>query len=164
MSQPKTIAPAKYTEEEIRACVALLEDIIKNSSELAHLPRELRIALIAAAGHLSRPQRDEIRKRKRDSRIIKKEKHINYEHKLRAETGIRSARESVVFVAPAQIADQDPGSRFRKEELISPRDCYICKQPFTRVHFFYDAMCPKCAEFNYAKRFQTASLAGRVAL
>ena len=25
-------------------------------------------------------------------------------------------------------------------------------------------MCPKCSEFNYAKRFQTASLKGQVAL
>ncbi|NTV29883.1 MAG: SDR family oxidoreductase, partial [Candidatus Omnitrophica bacterium] len=49
-------------------------------------------------------------------------------------------------------------------ELVRPRVCYVCKDRFTKVHFFYDAMCPKCAEFNYAKRFQTASLAGQVAL
>jgi NAD(P)-dependent dehydrogenase (short-subunit alcohol dehydrogenase family) len=32
------------------------------------------------------------------------------------------------------------------------------------LHFFYDAMCPRCAEFNYKKRFQTASLQGQTAL
>ena len=32
------------------------------------------------------------------------------------------------------------------------------------VHHFYDQMCPACAEFNYAKRSETADLSGRVAL
>src|SRR5690348_3962571 len=32
------------------------------------------------------------------------------------------------------------------------------------VHFFYDQMCPPCAELNFAKRNQTADLRGRVAL
>ncbi|PIQ87613.1 MAG: oxidoreductase, partial [Candidatus Omnitrophica bacterium CG11_big_fil_rev_8_21_14_0_20_43_6] len=41
---------------------------------------------------------------------------------------------------------------------------YICKNKFKRLHFFYDALCPTCADFNYQKRFQTASLAGQVAL
>jgi len=27
--------------------------------------------------------------------------------------------------------------------------------------FFYDSLCPKCAEFNYQKRFQTALLRGK---
>ena len=48
--------------------------------------------------------------------------------------------------------------------MVNPRACYICKHEFTKVHFFYDTMCPSCAEFNYAKRFQTASLKNQVAL
>jgi NAD(P)-dependent dehydrogenase (short-subunit alcohol dehydrogenase family) len=40
----------------------------------------------------------------------------------------------------------------------------VCKQEYRRVHSFYDALCPPCAEFNYEKRFQTADLRGRVAL
>ena len=42
--------------------------------------------------------------------------------------------------------------------------CYICKTAYRRIHFFYHLLCPKCAEFNYAKRFQRADLAGRRAL
>src|SRR6185437_2032784 len=49
-------------------------------------------------------------------------------------------------------------------ELLTPRNCYVCKEPFTRLHHFYDSMCPTCGPENYAKRFQTASLAGRTAL
>ena len=32
------------------------------------------------------------------------------------------------------------------------------------VHHFYDQLCPPCAEFNYAKRTESADLHGRVAL
>src|SRR5208282_5770410 len=62
------------------------------------------------------------------------------------------------------ILHADRPQAFLEQELINPRACYICKNGFTKVHFFYDAMCPACAEFNYAKRFQTASLEGQVAL
>lgn len=50
------------------------------------------------------------------------------------------------------------------KRLGSPRNCYICKAEFTDLHHFYDALCPECADFNYRKRFQTASLDGQVAL
>src|SRR6185503_6312725 len=41
---------------------------------------------------------------------------------------------------------------------------YVCKGKFTEIHHFYDQLCPPCAAFNYAKRTETADLAGRVAL
>ena len=50
------------------------------------------------------------------------------------------------------------------EEFKRARSCYVCKQPHTKVHHFYDGMCPACADLNYAKRFQTADLSGRSAL
>src|SRR5207244_10923891 len=45
-----------------------------------------------------------------------------------------------------------------------PQHCYVCKGKFTELHDFYDQLCPACAEFNYAKRTETADLTGRVAL
>lgn len=142
--------------------MAVLDDLVKNSIHLSYLSEELRVALIIAAGRLSRPARDEIRKRKRDSRRIQRQRIVDHERRARAATGIRSAREAAVFTAPLQISKAE-----LKEEpahLKSPRDCYICKAEFTELHFFYDAMCPRCAEFNYTKRFQTADLTGQVAL
>ena len=57
-----------------------------------------------------------------------------------------------------EIADPD----FR--EILEPRNCYICKQDYSKVHFFYDQLCPACAELNYRKRTESADLSGRVAL
>jgi NAD(P)-dependent dehydrogenase (short-subunit alcohol dehydrogenase family) len=158
------IVEARYSAEEIHKCISLLEDLVKNSVELAHLSKEQRIAILKAAGEISRPDRDEIRKRKKDRIRLKKQRIDDHERKLRRATGIRHAREAVVFTAPKAILHADQQSAFLEQELINPRACYICKTGFTKVHFFYDTMCPKCSEFNYAKRFQTASLKGQVAL
>ena len=158
------IVDAKYSKDEIQRCVDLLDDLVKNSVELAHLTKEQRIAILKAAGEISRPDRDEIRKRKKDRIRLKKQRIDDHERKLRRTTGIRTAREAAVFSAPKAILHADKHSAFLEQELINPRECYICKTEFTKVHFFYDTMCPKCAEFNYVKRFQTASLKGQVAL
>ncbi|EFC41454.1 predicted protein [Naegleria gruberi] len=48
--------------------------------------------------------------------------------------------------------------------LFSQRQCYMCKQMFDKVHFFYHKMCTQCGEFNYEKRNATCDLSGRVAL
>jgi NAD(P)-dependent dehydrogenase (short-subunit alcohol dehydrogenase family) len=55
--------------------------------------------------------------------------------------------------------DQHKGPR-----LLDPRNCYVCKQDFFELHSFYASMCPRCADFNWLKRIQTADLTGRVAL
>ena len=158
------ISEAKYSIEEIQRCIDLLDDLVQNSVELAHLTKEQRIAILKAAGEISRPDRDEIRKRKKDRIRLKKQRIDDHERKLRKETGIRSAREKAVFIAPKAILHADKENAFLENELINPRACYICKKDFTKVHFFYDTMCPDCSVFNYVKRFQTAPLDGQVAL
>ncbi|MEJ0005732.1 MAG: SDR family NAD(P)-dependent oxidoreductase [Steroidobacteraceae bacterium] len=43
-------------------------------------------------------------------------------------------------------------------------NCYVCKQPFTLTHRYYDSLCRPCGDFNYAKREQSADLSGQYAL
>ncbi|MFT6826762.1 MAG: NAD(P)-dependent dehydrogenase (short-subunit alcohol dehydrogenase family), partial [Roseivirga sp.] len=90
-------------------------------------------------------------------------KKLNEKDKeARKTTGIRSAREATIFIAPSMV-DLDVQA---KEEIIldTPRECYVCKTSFDRLHHFYDTMCTDCGDFNYAKRFQNADLTGQVAL
>jgi NAD(P)-dependent dehydrogenase (short-subunit alcohol dehydrogenase family) len=49
-------------------------------------------------------------------------------------------------------------------EAAEPQPCYVCKQKYSRIHHFYDQLCPPCAELNLAKRSELADLRGRVAL
>ncbi|MET3564571.1 NAD(P)-dependent dehydrogenase (short-subunit alcohol dehydrogenase family) [Leifsonia sp. 563] len=48
--------------------------------------------------------------------------------------------------------------------LITPRACYICKQDYTQVDWFYHQLCPSCAAFSHAKRNATTDLTGKRAL
>lgn len=154
----------KYSKNEIAGCIALLESLVEDSAQLLHLPEEQRVLLMKAAGRISRPDRNEIRKRNKDLKLAKRQRVVKVERSSRANTGIRKAREAAVFSAPKQITDARAGQKNHFSELKSPRNCYICKAEYKKLHFFYDCMCPDCAEFNYKKRFQTAPLDGQVAL
>ncbi|HBB33642.1 MAG TPA: short-chain dehydrogenase, partial [Cyanobacteria bacterium UBA9273] len=57
-----------------------------------------------------------------------------------------------------------PASSINPQQLHKPILCYICKTPYTQLHFFYHSLCPECAEFNYQKRQQRTNLVGRIAL
>ena len=152
----------EISESEIKQCLSVLQSLIDDSSLLTNIADKQRIDLLKAAGKLSRPDREEIRKRNKDVRNSRREIIVNREKKKRAATGIRSAREANVFSAPKQIKS---GKTVQKNQFLkSPRNCYICKTKFIQLHFFYDALCPDCAEFNYQKRFQSAPLKGQVAL
>ncbi len=164
MNDPTTpLPPKRLSTSEIQACIDALQNLADDSEQLAHLSLEQRIALMTAAGQISRPCKEEIHKRNKDRSALRKQRVENHERRARAATGIRSARQDAVFTAPLQVTDGAHASA-NALELINPRDCYICKSEFTKLHFFYDALCPSCAELNYAKRFQTAPLAGQVAL
>ncbi len=163
-NRPPRVPDKKYSPEELQACINVLEDLVNGSSQLAYLPDDQRIALMTAAGKLSRPDKEEIKKRAGDRRHLKKQRIEDHQRRVRAATGIRMAREAAVFTAPQRIEALPRLEDAEERVLINPRSCYVCKHEFTKMHFFYDSMCPKCAELNYAKRFQTASLAGQVAL
>jgi NAD(P)-dependent dehydrogenase (short-subunit alcohol dehydrogenase family) len=83
------------------------------------------------------------------------------DREIRESTAIRQVRKEAVFVAPLPLP---AGERREGPELEKPRNCYVCKAEYRKVHHFYDAMCVDCGDFNYAKRFQTANLSGQVAL
>ncbi|MFZ2631137.1 MAG: SDR family oxidoreductase [Desulfosalsimonadaceae bacterium] len=172
-TDPKTdlkMDDKQETLAAIRGCLPILEKIADRSELLALLPEAERIALLTAAGKISRPDRKEIKKRNKDKKRQTRLVIVEKERGLRAATGIRRAREAAVFIAPRLISWAVPESEKTAEgehtadRLESPRNCYVCKAEFTQLHRFYDAMCPECAEFNYQKRFQTASLKGQVAL
>lgn len=149
--------------EEITRCIAILNHLNNNTDEIFDIPKEQRTALIKASGQFSRPNRDEFSRRRKDAKKAQKRKQAAKDRTARKETGIRSARENVIFVAPKMIPAADL-SQTVTNELESPRNCYVCKSLFTKLHHFYDTMCIECGDFNYAKRFQTTDLTGQVAI
>jgi NAD(P)-dependent dehydrogenase (short-subunit alcohol dehydrogenase family) len=157
------LAEAGLDQDEVRRCTELLQAILREPELLASIPLELRQALLIAAGRISRPESHHQRRLVRALRRRKRQRVEADDREARATTGIRAAREAAVFIAPQRSLPEAAGEA-KALHLKKPKTCYVCKAPFTRLHHFYDALCPECAELNYAKRFQTASLDGRVGL
>ncbi len=151
-----------YSSEEIDRCIDMLENMASQSEIIANIPESQRIALLSAAGKISRPDRKYLKQRRKELNKIQRQPIVAKERQARASTGIRSARDVDVFESPAQITATPSTSEHTL--LNSPRNCYVCKAKYDILHHFYDSMCPQCAEFNYQKRFQSASLDGQVAL
>ena len=96
-------------QEDIDRCILVLQELIEDTDQLFELPEEKRIALLKAAGLLSRPDRDEFERRKKDARKAVKRKMIERDKHARRETGIRTAREAAIFSAVSSL----PSSRVR---------------------------------------------------
>ncbi len=161
----------------LRAVTELLEAVAVDPALLGALTEAERIRLRTAAGSVFSPdvelRRQRVRARQRRERD---EKRARDEAAL-DRTGIRSLRAKPVFTTPnvfppplveggpetdGEAPDEpDPAGRRRVGE---PVHCYVCKEHYTAVHHFYDQLCPSCAAFNFAKRSETADLAGRVAV
>ena len=154
----------KFDLNDVQKCVEILEHFSRNSTQLHDIGPEAHINLMRAAGLLSRPAKIEMKKRNQelDRELRRRESKKN--RMARAQTGIRQARLNKIFVAPEEIKYlPSPADKF-SETTTRPQNCYVCKEEYTSLHHFYDSMCPACGEFNYKKRFQTASLDGQVAL
>ncbi|KAB1155009.1 SDR family NAD(P)-dependent oxidoreductase [Flavobacterium luteum] len=151
------------TSEEIDRCIAILSQLNTATAQIFDIPKDQRTALIKVAGQFSRPNREELAKRKKDGKAVAKRKQDKKDRTARKETGIRSAREASVFVAPKLLASHV--LEYKEQlEFETPRKCYVCKTEFTKMHHFYDTMCADCGDFNYAKRFQTADVKGQIAV
>ncbi|HUL79537.1 MAG TPA: SDR family NAD(P)-dependent oxidoreductase [Vicinamibacteria bacterium] len=150
--------------DELRRAREVLEAVARDRSVLARLPQEERQRLLVAAGRAVHPETEQKRRLVKAFRKAKRRKLEEHDRSLVAGTGIRAARESGMFVPPPRLLSagtpRDEGVR----EVLQPRSCYVCKADYRRLHAFYDALCPSCAELNYAKRFQTVDLRGRLAL
>jgi len=155
------------TREELARCLEILEALVEDRARLSEVPEEIRIALLRAAGRVSRPMRFEQVRAAKAFRRVERRAQRDADRDTRAATEIRAARKAAVFTPPPRLvgvtAPPDPTAT-EGRELSTPRNCYICKTEFRRVHFFYDSMCESCATLNYAKRFQTAPLHGKTAL
>lgn len=152
---------SSFTPTDVERCIEILELFRQERKLLAKLTHEDRVRLLMAAGRLSRPAKLETMKLAKAHRKERKRADMAKDRVSRSTVGIRRARQAAVFIPPPRENGAVEQPRVR---LKQPRDCYICKGEFYDLHFFYDALCGTCAEFNYAKRFQTADLRGTISL
>lgn len=156
-------------QARVRAAIEFLESLSTDPALWSQLSREERSRLLKAAGEVYCPDtaaRSELLKkqeRERKARRRKKDGH------LLSQTGIRKLREQPVFTTPNMLPPPVLNEVIGQIEndarqTLEARHCYICKRDYSQVHFFYDQLCPGCANLNYLKRTELANLQGRVAL
>ena len=163
----------KKTDEnqttELKVATELLETAATDATAFGRLSKEERTRLLTAALKIvSLDSAERRRLVKIEARKIKAEKVAHAEAFLNT-TGIRTLRRQKVFTTPNSV----PPAHFKQQEVLDnpdfrealePQNCYVCKKDYTKIHHFYDQLCPTCAELNFSKRSETADLRGRVAL
>jgi NAD(P)-dependent dehydrogenase (short-subunit alcohol dehydrogenase family) len=133
------------------------------------VPESERLRLVSAAGQLSRPEARSRRQLVKAYARQRKTARTKLAESVLDQTGIRRLRRQSVFTTPNEPPPAGAGQgaaelRADSTEGHGERNCYICKQDYSRLHYFYDQLCPSCAEANFRKRTETADLRGRVAL
>ena len=158
--------------ERLRAAAELLESVATDRQLLDALPAEDRQRLHKAVAQLYHPDPGQRRIKLKAAEKARHAAKIQAEDAVLNQTGIRELRRRPVFTTPNLFAPEDfqphdvnaDADVAQPRESIEPKHCYVCKQKYSTIHFFYDQLCPDCAAFNYAKRTESADLHGRVAL
>ncbi|MEO7189955.1 MAG: SDR family NAD(P)-dependent oxidoreductase [Vicinamibacterales bacterium] len=165
--------------ERLRITIDTLERIVADRGVLAALPEEERIRLRQLAAQFYTP--DAAARRKMVKAIVRQRKaeRSRRDDRVLATAAIRTRHRQPVITTPnvfppegseAQVSDAPARESAGGEgqpvarETAEPQYCYICKQPYSTVHHFYDRLCPDCADLNFRKRTELADLTGRVAL
>ncbi len=165
MDLPNTAAApaAAFSDEELRACVRVLRAIDADRALLTRLTQAERRELLTLAGLVAKPDRHELVRMAKAFRRAEREAARERDRRSIELAGLRVQRRASEY-APLWLAPPPADANDDRPQLHDERNCYVCKQPFARVHRYYDSMCDACGDFNYAKRGQTADLDGHHAL
>ena len=176
LPQPQPADAEHDLPERLRTATALLESLAADRQLLDRLPAEDRARLHQAVAQVYHPDPAARRLKLKAAEKARHASKIRHEDSVLNQTGIRALRRRPVFTTPNVFApegfaphdvppDADGGAdAAQPRESIEPKHCYVCKQKYSAIHFFYDQLCPGCAAFNYAKRTELVDLRGRVAL
>jgi NAD(P)-dependent dehydrogenase (short-subunit alcohol dehydrogenase family) len=153
----------EISEDDLHACIRVLKAIETDRSLLTRLTQEQRRELLTLAGLVAKPERHDLVKMAKAFRRAEREAAKEQDRKAIEQAGLRVQRRAATFT-PLWLEPPKPDDIEERPRLNKERDCSVCKQPFSKVHRYYDSMCEPCGDFNYAKREQTADLSGHHAL
>jgi NAD(P)-dependent dehydrogenase (short-subunit alcohol dehydrogenase family) len=150
--------PDRAMLEQLRLATTTLEQLAADWTLFDVLAPDERVRLRQAIARAHEPDRTARRKRTRTRRADA----LQRDERVLHETGIRALRRQPVFTTPNAFPPDDTLTEL--PHAADTRFCYTCKSAYTRIHHFYDQLCPECAAFNFTKRAELADLTGRVAL
>jgi NAD(P)-dependent dehydrogenase (short-subunit alcohol dehydrogenase family) len=148
--------------KDLRAAAALLERVATDWKLLDALTPEERARFHDAIARIYNPDPVARRRRMKAEARKRKAEGARREEEALHKTGIRELRRKPVYTTPNVF----PPAMLEaaRPEPVGEQHCYVCKQAYAEIHYFYDQLCPPCAELNFRKRTELADLRGRVAL
>ncbi|MFI9803071.1 SDR family NAD(P)-dependent oxidoreductase [Streptomyces sp. NPDC052301] len=137
--------------ERLAVCLSVLEEL--DSLEVDH-PDAITVRRATSAIYRT------VKQRRRQERRAAKTAHD------------KAVTEATATGSAERIDDETegilPSSKIEEGRIAGilqrPRSCYICKQRYVEVDYFYHQLCQKCAAENRAKRDARADLTGKRAL
>jgi NAD(P)-dependent dehydrogenase (short-subunit alcohol dehydrogenase family) len=152
----------KISEADLLICLRVLRAVEADRAHLTQLDPTQRRELLTLAGLIAKPEKHDLVRMAKAFRRADRKAAQQHDKNLVAQSGLRLQRRAMTY-APLWLEEPSEGEG-PGPELKQELNCYVCKKPFSKVHRYYDSLCEDCGEFNYAKRGQTADLAGRYAL
>jgi len=166
---PTTATPAAAADsapplsDQVRKATDLLEHLATDWALLDQLPADLRERLHRAVAGLATPNHRARRRRASAAERERRAEAISRQDAVLNDTGIRVLRRRPLVttpnVFPPEASESQPA-----DGTVDERHCYVCKSKYSRLHAFYDQICPTCGDENFAARTELADLRGRVAL
>ena len=160
---PTNPPPPALAGADVQTCIAVLRAIEADRALLTRLSREERRELLTLAGLVAKPERHDLVRMAKAFRRAEREAARAHDRRAVEQTALRVQRRAEVY-SPLWLEPPKPQELEERPRLNRERTCYVCKQPFDRMHRYYDSLCDDCGDFNYAKRQQSADLAGHYAL
>ncbi len=152
-----------FDDADLRACLRVLKAIENDRGVLTRLTQAERRELLTLAGLIAKPDGKDLRRMAKAFRRAERGLEQQQDRQALERAGLRQQRRSETY-APLWLPPPESQGSDEQPGLSAARACYVCKQPYTNVHRYYDSMCQACGDFNYAKREQSANLDGRYAL
>jgi NAD(P)-dependent dehydrogenase (short-subunit alcohol dehydrogenase family) len=154
---------SSFSADDLDACLKVLRLVEADRSHLTRLPQALRRELLTLAGLVAKPERADLVRMAKAFRRAERTALQARDRQAVEQAGLRRQRRAEMY-SPLWLEPPPPDVAEERAALHRERACYVCKQPFSRVHRYYDSLCDACGDFNYAKREQTADLTGQYAL
>ncbi|NEQ83649.1 MAG: SDR family oxidoreductase [Moorea sp. SIO2I5] len=132
-----------FNEQELAICLRVLEAAGRMSSDNPQL-LTIERAVSALKKQLKQKRRHQGKQARRQHDLA-----------LLARAQIHSE------ALPERLRQLAAGVSLDHDQLYTPQLCYVCKQPYKRVHHFYHQFCPNCAPEHYSRRYARTDLQGR---
>ncbi|MHC3455284.1 SDR family NAD(P)-dependent oxidoreductase [Streptomyces prasinus] len=163
----------RVTDTMVHGDTVAHEDVTAHGPGIDPERLALCLDVLAELDTLDVDHPDAIRVRRATSHIYRMVKQRRRQERRAAKTAHDKAVTEATATGSAERIDDEtegilPSSRTEEGTIAGilqrPRSCYICKQRYVEVDYFYHQLCQKCADENRSRRDARTDLTGKRAL